>query len=183
VFQCTCGSAVLFEQLGGSWPKHECAALGGAGGIGGSGYSGWTAIDVLRSQGVAITPEITNKIFGTGKSPKGSGPPDTKKIMPSDGKKDLIGVVREVHTLTKNIKVLDELGSVGHALLGISKLGKLAQITVVSTNVRPNESFTFIIGLQKLDKSITKGQYVMAHLNGKVAGKHAIWIGEELNPL
>src|SRR5579885_1268066 len=83
VFQCTCGSVVLFDSLGGAWPKHQCIGLGGAGGIGGSGYSGWTAIDVLRSQGVAITREITDKVFGTSKgAQKQNASPDTKKVSP-----------------------------------------------------------------------------------------------------
>ncbi len=112
VLQCSCGSAVLFDDIGPPWPKHGCVGTGGAGGIGGSGLSGWEAVDALRAQGVPISKDIMKMIFP-------ADPLDNSKTLRADEIKRIdpmiyqnwnaLAVVRELHLETGTTLAVEPL--------------------------------------------------------------------------
>ena len=185
VLECSCGSAVLFDQLGAPWPKHVCAGIGGGGGLGGSGLSGWTAVDALRAQGAPITSDVMAKIFSDkGRSDHDTRPKTTiRKIEPErDSQISLLVVVRELHEHTKRIEDIALLSDLGLKLLGIEPGVRYRQITLVDNGVRPNESYTALIP-DRLARGLIHNAMVMAGIRGCVIGDHAVWITTDINLL
>lgn len=185
VLQCSCGSVVLFDQLGAPWPKHACAGIGGGGGIGGSGLSGWTAVDALRAQGAPITSDVMAKIFpDKGRSDRDTRPKTTiRKIEPErDSQISLLVVVRELHEHTKRIEDMALLSDLGLKLLGIESGVRYKQITLVDNGVRPNKSYTALIP-DHLARGLIHNTMVMASIRGCVIGDYAVWIVTDANLL
>ena len=135
VLQCTCGSAVLFDALGASWPKHACVGRGGAGGIGGSGLSGWAAVNTLRAQGVPISPDVRQKIF----------PIERQNVHKNSERRSTLAVVRELCSSTKRTANVDALPELGLKVLGLDPKMRYWQITLVDNTARPNKSFTALV--------------------------------------
>ena len=184
VLECSCGSAVLFNQLGAPWPKHTCDETGG-GGIGGSGLSGWMAVDTLRAHGVSITPDVMAKIFpGEGQNdPSVHWEITTKRVEPeSDSQRPLLAVVRELSQDTKRTKDVATLPDLGLKLLGLDSRVRYRQITLVDNRVRPNESYTALVP-DHLARGLRLGAMVMADMRGGVAGEFAIWVVTDINLL
>ena len=166
VLQCSCGSAVLFDEIGPPWLKHECT---GTGGIGGSGLSGWEAVDTLRALGAPISHDVIKKIFPGGQPGGGNSPSisDIEKIEPTaDQTKDLLAVVRELHTSANRISAIDDLSTMGRKLLGLDPNARYWQITLVQNNVRPNGSFTALIP-EYLVRDLKKDMMVMASMSAR----------------
>lgn len=182
VLQCTCGSAVLFDETWPDWEHHEC---GRNRGIGGSGISGWEAVDVLRSYGLPIDARVFDKVFPPGKS---SAPKQNEvgieSVQPaSDGTRVILAVLREFNQSTKRTKELEKLGALGRKLLGLPNRGRLWQLTLIVNNERPNKSYTcicpdaFEIGIRNKD------QVVLATIEPRKGGSHAIWLVKDIRPL
>jgi hypothetical protein len=175
VFQCTCGSAVLFDKPRPPWDEHDCAETGT---IGRSGLKGWIAADILRANGVSISPKIMAMLFpepATKKTPE-SKPRPIKKIEPKSGQRlNLLAVVREISRSTKRTAELDILSGVGARLLNLPK-GKLWQITLVVNSERPNLSYTCVLPAVLGLAESAKNKMVFAKLEARVAGNHALWI-------
>jgi hypothetical protein len=179
VLQCTCGSAVLFDQPKPPWPEHDCSS----GGIGGSGLSGWAAVDVLRANGIPIDANIMAKVFSAKLRPgkAGAPPPESMAaIQPEAGKKiDLVAVVRELLTDTKKTDRLNALGDVGAKLLKLPK-GDLWQLTLVVNSERPNLTYTCILPARLGLSKDAKNKMVFAQIEAKVVGAYAIWLITEI---
>lgn len=185
VLQCTCGSAVLFDALGWPWPKHTCSGAGGAGGIGGSGFSGWEAVDVLRAHGATISNDVWKKKFpGQSQERRNVRPTDNiKRIDPAHGQtRDLLAVVRELHSHTSQTSAVEDLSTMGKRLLGLDTGIRHWQITLVQNDIRPNESLTALIP-KHLARDLKRHMIVMATLTGRVQGNVSHWIVSEINPL
>lgn len=179
IFQCSCGSAVLFDALGPVWDEHDCWSSE-AGGIGGSGYSGWNALDVLQSAGMKVTSDVMAAVFPNSQTKQQSDiqQPQTVRVEPlGNMKEQVIAIIRDVHSETKLTKSLDELGVMGQELLGLDKAKNWMQLTLIANNERPNRSFTCIVP-DTLGTSATskKDQIVFAQIEGRVAGETAIWL-------
>jgi hypothetical protein len=178
VLQCTCGSAVLFESLGWPWPEHECR------GIGGSGLSGWIAVDILRANAVPIDSGIMQKAFPPpelqNRKPNRPLPSEqTKAVLPTAGKRvTLLGVVRDMFTTTKRTKHLENLGSLGAKFLRLPK-GPLRQVTFVVNSERPNLTYTCIVPARLGLPRDAKNKMVLASLEARVVGEHAMWIATD----
>ena len=185
VLQCSCGSAVLFDDIGRPWPKHVCAGTGNAGGIGGSGLSGWQAIDVLQAHGAPITHEIMKKAFPNDRQEKPKIDPtlETKKISPRVGeKKDSLLVVRELHEHTKKIKDIQNLSDMGMKMLGLDPKKRYRQITLVDNSVRPNRSYTALVP-DHLVYDVEVNKIVMVEMAARIRGDFSHWLIISINVL
>ena len=186
VLQCTCGSAVLFEECGPPWTKHGCAASG-AGGIGGSGYSGWSAVSKLMELGVPISSDVRNKIFPHRQQPGHNATRETKnkRVTPRDGKQhSLLAVVRELYSRTKRIAVVNDLSVLGLRLLGLDPVARYRQITLVVNGERPNKSFTALVPDQFVRQhGLKRGVMVTAEMFGSVRGEFSNWIITSIDPV
>jgi len=188
VFQCSCGSVVLFDECNPPWPKHVCGGTGDAGGVGGSGISGWQAIDVLRANGAPITPDIIRKIFAS----EESEPRKTKKaeeifaIVKIDPKpkarENLIAIVRELPSSTKKTKSIESLTTIGIKMLGLDTRKHYRQITLVHNGTRPNKSYTALVP-EDLIRNLDIDRIVMVEMMACIKGKHAHWVVTDINLL
>ncbi len=175
VFQCTCGSAVLFDVPRPPWDEHNCEETGT---IGRSGLKGWIAADVLRANGVSISPKIMAMLFPESSAKKKSAPQPQpiRKVSPKAGPRvSLLAVVREMSRGTKRTAELDALGGVGAQLLNLPK-GKLWQITLVVNSERPNLSYTCALPAGLGLPESAKNKMVFAQLEARVVGAHALWL-------
>ena len=148
VFQCSCGSVVLFDEPNPPWPKHVCGGTGDAGGIGGSGINGWQAVDVLRANGVPITPDIMQIIFPGVQSEQGKSVrvEEIVKVDPTPKvRQTSIAVVRELPSSTKRTKDVESLSAMAFRILGIDPKKRYRQITLVDNGTRPNRSYTGLV--------------------------------------
>ena len=181
VLQCTCGSAVLFDERGPPWPEHSCA-----GGIGGSGLSGWEAVDTLRALGMPISKDVIDKkIFSPGRQPSPQAPSEItiKRIEPESRKRrTLLAVVRELKRSTKQTKDIEALPAHGYQILGLDPETSYRQITLVNNSIRPNESFTALIP-DHMARSLKCGMIVKSEVSGSVYGNFANWIVTDITPL
>ncbi len=175
ILQCTCGSAVLFDEPRPPWPEHDCSETGT---IGRSGLKGWVAADVLRANGIGISPKIMAMLFPEPTTRRKTGPPSQaiKKVAPKPSQAlDLLAVVREISRKTKRTTALSGLSGLGTKLLGLPK-GEIRQITLVANNERPNLSYTCVLPAALGIGEAAKHKMVFAKLEAKVAGDHAIWL-------
>jgi hypothetical protein len=116
--------------------KQSCAYIGR------SGLKGWIAADILRANGVNISPKIMGMLFPSSSTKRKVAPQPLpiKKIGPKSGQSlNLLAVVREISRGTKRTAELDLLGGVGAKLFNLPK-GKLWQVTLVVNSERPNLS-------------------------------------------
>jgi hypothetical protein len=112
----------------------------------------------------------------------GASPPSESMaaLEPKAGKKiDLVAIVRELLTDTKETHRLEALGDLGTKLLRLPK-GDLWQLTPVINSERPNLAYTCILptGLG-LPKDV-KNKMVFAQIEAKVVGEYAIWLVTEI---
>ena len=175
VLECTCGSAVLFDEPRPPWDEHDCSETGT---IGRSGLKGWHAADVLRANGVAIEPKIMAMLFPPA-SPKKKIAPSIdpiKKMEPKRGKSfHLLAVLREISEQTKRTAKVDALSDIGLRFLNLPK-GKLRQITLVVNSERPNLSYTCLLPASVNLPSYAKNKMVFAKIEAKIAGSHSLWL-------
>ena len=186
VLQCTCGSAVLFDDIGRPWPKHACVGTGDAGGIGGSGLSGWEAVEVLRDNGMPISRDLWKQIFpGHQPSERQFARPtvDIKRIDPTARRTvDLLAVVREIHKRVARVSEIEHLPPMGKRLLGLDAGTKYWQVTLVRNDTRPNETYTALIP-EHLARNLKREMIVGARLSGRVQGNFSIWLASDINPI
>ncbi len=179
VLQCTCGSAVLFDYPRPPWQEHDCS-----GGIGGSGFSGWTAIDVLRSQGIPITRSVLDKVFPPSATKNGttaSAAEETGAVKPRSGVcLSLLAMLRDIRADTTRIRRMIDVGDLGAKLFNLPK-GPFEQITLIDDRSHPNASYTCILpqglGLPKG----AKNKLVFAEIEGRGTGAHAIWLVKDVH--
>lgn len=185
VLQCTCGSAVLFDDRGPPWPKHSCSGTGDVGGIGGSGLSGWAAVDALRAQGVPITTDVIDRIFPDAQHGEKHAHREQAihRIEPERHlRRTILAVVRELNQVTNRTKAVNTLPEFGQRLIGLDPTVRYRQITLVDNTVRPNQSFTALIA-DRQAQYLEIGVMVTVTLTGCVVGNFANWLVNELSPV
>ena len=183
VLQCTCGSAVLFDFPRPPWDYHECG-----GGVGGSGLSGWAAVDVLRNRGIAITPDIMEKIFenegGKVSHPSRNDNIETEKINPTGSEKtDFIGVVREYFSKTNRLTQLGELSEMGRQILGLPEDRHLRQFTIIDNGGFQHKSYTCVAPSGAIHGKIAEGMIVKASIEARSADEYSVWVATSIEPL
>jgi hypothetical protein len=144
--------------------------------------TGWVAVDVLRANGVPIDGSIMRKAFPTpeAKLPKGPPPEQIKAIQPEAGKQVmLLAIVRDVFKTTKRTERLKGLGALGEKILKLPK-GPLWQATLVVNSERPNVTYTCILPERLGLPRDTKDKMVLAKLESRLAGPHAIWLATDV---
>jgi hypothetical protein len=182
IFCCTCGSAVLFDELGFPWPKHKCS--------GERLPTGWEAVHKLRSLGVVFTPEVNARLaeiaFGKKTKVQQERLPAIAHVEPTNERKTLIAMLREFNEDTKRTKSLEELGPLGYQILSLNKAQKYAQITI---HVIPEKaqtqrhSYTCLLPISKKINSRHLGRLVGVELRGVALGSNTYWIVENIELL
>lgn len=179
VFQCTCGSAVLFDYPRPPWQEHDCS-----GGIGGSGFSGWAAVDVLRSRGIPITLSVLDKVFPRTATKKPTAAFVSEEIVAVKPKAgmcvSLLAVLRDICADTARIRRMINLGNLGAKLLNLPK-GPFEQITLVDNRSRPNASYTCILPQRLGLPKRAKNKLVFAEIEGRGAGENAVWLVKDVH--
>ena len=178
VLQCTCGSVVLLDAIGNDWPKHDCTND--------DLPKGWAAVDALRSLGVAIDANITDKIFGK-KHPKpqqNEAPPDILKVEPANNEiVNFLCVIREVPKSSKRLEQLMEVSELGMKILKIVPNENYCQITVHTTDHDKPQSYTCLVAESHAIKSNDIGSLAFASVRGVNSGEFKFWIVEDMNPI
>ena len=165
VLECSCGSAVLFDQIGASWPKHTCV---------GYGRGRWSTVATLRASGAPITSDVIQ-----GAEPE----TEIKRIDPMAGElRSLLAVVRDLHSSTKRTETVKALPEFGSKLFGLNPKMNYWQITLVDNRIRPNESFTALIP-DPLTHGLKHHVMVRVEMSAHVIGDWANWIINDINPL
>lgn len=152
VLQCTCGSAVLFNDVN-PFEHHSCL-----GGIGDSGISGWQAIDVLRAEGMPITPEIFKMVFGNTPAQNTDRPPklDTVSISPVQGKNlEIIVNLKDFNDSTKNTRRINGLNEMARQFEGIPKtLNNFHQLLFISNNDTEKTSYVVLAAKKDVPNNV-----------------------------
>lgn len=179
VLQCTCGSAVLFDYPRPPWQEHDCS-----GGIGGSGFSGWTAIDVLRSQGIPITGSVLEKVFprNATKTPTAAVVAEgIDAVKPKAGMcVSLLAVLKDIRADTTRIRRVINLGQLGAKFLDLPR-GPFEQITLVDDRSSPSASYTCILPQRLGLPKSAKDKLVFAEIEGRGAGENAVWLVKDVH--
>lgn len=186
VHECTCGSFVMFEQLGDDWPKHDCfhtqyrKLTARVMPILGAGADPQSATfkpfqDLKKHFGDAATGGV-NPLPPMEEAPAApdddAASPESwiKRMDPMDESVSLIARVHDVQQKTRHIATLYEsLGDIGRKLLGLPAESRARQITLVDCEGIPHESYTAIVDKERL-AGIEAGVMVWANLQGRAAG-------------
>jgi hypothetical protein len=142
----------------------------------------WVAVDVLRANAVPIDPSILRKAFPTSEAKPPQGPPSEqiKAIYPEAGKHvTLLAVIRDLFKTTKRTERLKSLGTLGAKFLQLPK-GPFWQATLVVNGERPNLTYTCILPEQLGLRRDVKDKMVLAKLEARVIGSHAVWLATDV---
>ena len=163
VLECSCGSAVLFDQLGVPWPKHACS---------GRYLGGWGSAETLLPDGdrpASRTAEETES--------------NIKRVDPTVGEqRSLLAVVRELHASTKRTAAIEALPEFGIRLLGLDPAINYWQITLVDNGIRPNESFTALLP-GPVARGLKQHVMVMVEMTARGSGGQVNWVITDINPI
>lgn len=201
IYGCSCGSWVMFNELGAPWPQHLCFD------------EQYRALrkQVLEPLQTAASPksgtfhafQILKDYFETSDTAvpaTGSDPapavvapvpqrdeslPAIKSMGPFAGdEQSFIGVIRE--RLADSAR-LDELygglGAVGVRTLGLPPRSQALQLTIVDTRGPPQESFTCVVDRKVLGPSLGLGVMAFANLKAKSAPSALFWLATSVEPL
>ena len=179
LLQCTCGSAVLLEELGWPWPRHDC---GGAGGE--KLPRGWDAIRKLKDMGINIDAQVMEFAFGPSRRGTRQPPPPTlTKVDPIGGEKiQLMAILRDYVPTSKLLRELDELGPVGRKLLNVTVIDS-CQVTLHDVTGSPPKSYRCVVPKTSANPSKLEGVMVSVMLRGFRSGSLQAWVAESLKPI
>ncbi len=145
---------------------------------------GWAAIDALRAAGVPIDSSIMAKVFPG--SPQGERAADVapiRKVEPKGPPLSVLAVLRESAGETKRTEELDALAPMGRKLLKLDPHTGYVQVTLVVNTERPNLSYTCVVPKELARAAARKNQMVFARMEARSAGRLALWVITDLNPI
>ena len=182
VFECNCGSAVLFNNNQPPFDRHTCS-----GGIGDSGFSGWNAIDVLRNEGMPITPDVLEIVFGSlpKENQKSTVYKDSEAISVSPQHSlEIIANIEDFHRKTKETEKANSLSAMARELEGIPKnIVSMNQITL-KHNINDNPaSYTALIPYKLCPSNIFDLRKSRAVVFAKLIGLRSWWLVEDIELL
>jgi hypothetical protein len=201
VFHCTCGSWVMFDSLGGDWPRHDCfnteyrklvgvvkPILDGGADPRSATFAPFAALrDRLDPGRLSTGPtglsEPRAKLF---EHRKPAIEHVIKTMTPIEGEAPVffLGVVRERERNTARIQqVYGAVGEVGVKLLGLPARPRALQLTIVDADGEPNESYTGIADDGLLDPGVRPGVMVGATFKACVGPSVSTWLITEIVPL
>ncbi len=206
-FSCDCGSRVFFDELGDSWPIHDCRTQPAAGGQSGAmpytGPSSWGAtiginilggrqgaydlLPGLRGGKDSIAPAITKRVLGSGNLGR-----ETMRIDPlGSSPVEITGVVREWSQPD-----LARRFSVGRDSIGFEQLTRAigdadpVQITVHVDELADDESAIDFFSYTFVAPRILAGQGIIQNVVIYVRlvpleslGLERLWLAEEFERL
>ena len=176
IFQCTCGSIVLFDRLGSSWPIHDCG--------GEKLPTGWDAIRKLESMGIPIDQRVMEYAFGKKSKRPNNAPPPIIRIDPVHGEiLNILAIMREFNDTTKIVKTLNEYGVIGFQMLGLKNDQNIAQITFHDTTKSQAESYTCLVPSEIAVNKSDTGKLIGVSLRGVVSGSMSYWVVSEIEVL
>lgn len=174
IFQCTCGSTVLFDSLGSPWSTHDCG--------GEKLPTGWDAIRKLKSMGIPIDQQVMDYAFGEKPKRTNITPPPIIRVEPAQGETlDILAILREFNEETKITNSIQEFGAIGFQILGLKSNQKIAQITFHDTTKSQAESYTCLLPVGISVRKSDVGRLIGASLRGVVSGSMKYWIIEDIN--
>ena len=201
-FTCTCGSSVLFDELGGGWPEHDCEERAAKDGVarakaileqGRNAESGTSkpfgglakhieARGVAEPLGAQVEPLAKKPAH-----PEARPAEHVIKLMEptADGEPCFfIGFVRERAKDTARVKqIYGSVGDLGRAMLGLPPISQALQLTIVDAGGEPNESYTAIADRGLVEKAVAPGALVGVSLIGKIGVSHSFWLIAEIQSL
>ncbi len=176
IFQCTCGSTVLFNRLGPPWPLHDCG--------GEKLPTGWDAIRKLESMGVPIDERVMEYAFGKKQKRPTDAPPPIIRVDPIHGERiDILAILREINDTTKVISSLKSYGSIGFQILGLKNNQKVVQVTFHDTSKPQAESYTCLLPSPIAINKSDVGKLIGVNLRGVVSGSMSYWIISDIEVL
>ena len=136
---CTCGSTMLFDDLGWPWPKHWCVGRG-ASGRSGSGARPRRRTPISRE---VVTKRHRREAEGHRGVPLGTM---ARSVAPRRGsRRSLVAFVRAVKTDTALTRLVNALLGSRVRRFGLAPGTRYWQIALVDGNVHPNASYTALI--------------------------------------
>ena len=160
IYQCSCNSTVVFDELGNGWPRHSCSA-----------------VTLVEPSSCATDTELfqvdrppsrraQKKTTRAKHQQKSKIAGDFNRIKPNEYIGDSfrgIAHIRELPTTTTRVLNLAQLGGIGKLLLGLTDndfiRGNLLQMTLEASNDGQRRTFTAIVSA-----SLLRGISLSAHM-------------------
>jgi hypothetical protein len=200
VFECTCGSWVMFNDVNSDWHKHRCFDRQ---------YQRLVerVLPIIKEgsdpKAATFQPfaDLKEAFSELAPGPDGSTrPPPRRQNSPQVNRKDehtikrmdpfdgelvtLVGVVRELAKGTDRQRELyGKLGNLGLQLLNLPPASRAVALTIFESSDEPNESYTCIADNRSLEKSIKPGVMVWVRLAGHATKGVSVWVVEEIHPI
>lgn len=175
LLQCSCGSIVLFDELGWPWSKHICAGRAQAAtgvGVGGTGAL-WTVTDELQ--------DIFEDKVRRDRDP--TSVPESSIVEPTEGaSQTLLAVLRELRSNSHPVARLNNMPAAGVRLLGMNSKEKYWQTLLVDNGVRPNEHYS-ALAPHRLVADLKPNVMVMADLEAQVHGDWRHWVVKAIHAI
>lgn len=204
VYECTCGSWVMFDELGGDWPQHSCfeteykrlrekvlPILKAGADPASATFRPFAELrERLGPSGASRPP--AEDIAKTGEDGGGARPvpekPSERIIKRMDPMPEetisIVGVIRERHTGTARIRALyAELGALGRKLMGLPAESHAVQLTIVDTQGEPHESYSGIADKTRIEGGLTEGVMVWVRMTGKVYPSASAWVINDIHAI
>lgn len=197
VYECSCGSFVMFDQLGHPWLQHSCfrnlyreleARVGPILRDGASSSS--ATFKPFRD----LKDRVTRLAEEKGVSEPNPAPEPvhplrraenrTKRMDPvsMNEQLQLIGIVREIENDTAFLRSLFEMGDLGRKLFDLPARMNARQLTIVDAGGLPNESYTAVVSARQLT-GIEPGVTVFSVLCGKIQGPLKAWVVKAIDAI
>ena len=171
VYQCSCGSVVLFDELGGNWPQHRLACylkLGDARPPSAEQRSQWLRREfehlrkLLQPSNVQFVSIDPSSVAG--------------QIVAA------VMMVREIPSRTRRIERLDKWNAIARAVMGVDRpVGDYVQITLADTGCEPRSTYPAIVERDLVDRlSLDHNALVGATLEARSSGEIAEWFVTEI---
>lgn len=182
-FRCSCGSRVLFDELGPPWPVHDCGGSGSNAGGGTFGLSPDTASQVVRAYAARKGLPVPRMAWEPdGPTPPPAHPPPIVRVDPVKGVRlRIVGVVREVSpAVPLNRRFGVRAGSLLDRQLQRHLPAAAMQVTVHEEALEAEQlsSYTFLAptGLG-VASGLARGEFVEVELRGVVlTGVASVWL-------
>ena len=150
IYQCSCKSTVLFDELGNGWPRHACSP---ATHVKPSSYTDTDVFKVDRPPSRRAQKKTTR----AKRQQKSNTAGDFNGIKPTEYIGDSfrgIAHIRELPSITTRVQNLAQLGGIGKLLLGLTDRdfvrGNLLQMTLEASNDGQRRTFTAIVSASLL---------------------------------
>ncbi len=171
VYQCSCGSVVLFDELGGGWPQHRLACYlkpGDAPPVAADQRSEWLRREFAQLRN-RLRPENVQFVSIEPESVAGQ---TVSAVM----------TIREMPMRTRRIEELERWNPFARASLGVDRPnGSYVQITLADSGAEPRSTYPAIVDRELIDDlPLALNSQVGATLEARSSGGLAEWFLTEI---